>query len=219
MHAAGARPHHLSRQRHRRLAEPSRLRPRHRPGGGGAAGFPTLSVAENLDIGRDAAARPRAARREPASACFACFPVLAERPRQAAGTLSGGEQQMLAIGRCLMGAPELIMFDEPSLGLAPDMRAVVLADGPRPQPRGAHLLLVEQNVAVSLKLASARLCAGERPHHAVRDAGRLSWPTIASGRLISACETRKASRHSGNAEALDITRSRCSRAIASGRPT
>ncbi len=65
---------------------------------------------------------------------LAMFPLLAERARQAAGTLSGGEQQMLAIGRCLMGAPELVMFDEPSLGLAPTDRARRAADHPRAQP-------------------------------------------------------------------------------------
>ena len=80
--------------------------------------FPTLSVAENLDVG---AMLPRARRQAKRNLdeVFAMFPRLAERRAQLAGTLSGGEQQMLAIGRCLMGAPELIMFDEPSLGLAP----------------------------------------------------------------------------------------------------
>src|SRR5262245_13150498 len=80
--------------------------------------FPTLSVAENLDMGA-MLPRARASRAKNLERVFALFPVLGERMRQAAGTLSGGEQQMLAIGRCLMGAPELVMFDEPSLGLAP----------------------------------------------------------------------------------------------------
>ena len=80
--------------------------------------FPSLSVAENLDVGA-MLPRARASRGRNLERVFALFPVLAERLRQAAGTLSGGEQQMLAIGRCLMGAPELVMFDEPSLGLAP----------------------------------------------------------------------------------------------------
>ncbi len=74
--------------------------------------------------------------------------------RQLAGTLSGGEQQMLAIGRCLMGAPELIMFDEPSLGLAPLVVQEVLHTIHLLSARGVTILLVEQNVAVSLKISS-----------------------------------------------------------------
>jgi branched-chain amino acid transport system ATP-binding protein len=115
--------------------------------------FPTLTVEENLDIGA-MLPRARASRAENRERTLALFPVLAERLRQPAGTLSGGEQQMLAIGRCLMGAPELIMFDEPSLGLAP---AIVyrLLDTIRDLNRGGvTCLLVEQNVAHSLKLAS-----------------------------------------------------------------
>ena len=80
--------------------------------------------------------------------------VLAERSRQAAGTLSGGEQQMLAIARCLMGAPELIMFDEPSLGLAPALAQHLLETVRELNRDGLTCLLVEQNVALSLKLAS-----------------------------------------------------------------
>lgn len=115
--------------------------------------FPTLTVDENLDIGA-MLPRARAGRAKNRERVLALFPVLAERLRQPAGTLSGGEQQMLAIGRCLMGAPQLIMFDEPSLGLAP---AIVhrLLDTIRDLNRdGVTCLLVEQNVALSLKLAS-----------------------------------------------------------------
>jgi branched-chain amino acid transport system ATP-binding protein len=115
--------------------------------------FPTLSVDENLDIGA-MLPRARAARNKNRDRAFALFPVLAERVRQPAGTLSGGEQQMLAIARCLMGAPQLIMFDEPSLGLAPAIVYKVL-DTIRDLNRdGVTCLLVEQNVALSLKLAS-----------------------------------------------------------------
>jgi branched-chain amino acid transport system ATP-binding protein len=115
--------------------------------------FPTLSVAENLDIGGmlPRARAPRAKNRE---RVLAMFPVLAERSRQPAGTLSGGEQQMLAIGRCLMGAPQLIMFDEPSLGLAPNVVHSVLNTIRELNREGITCLLVEQNVALSLKLAS-----------------------------------------------------------------
>jgi branched-chain amino acid transport system ATP-binding protein len=81
------------------------------------------------------------------------FPILAERAEQAAGTLSGGEQQMLAIARCLMGAPELVMFDEPSLGLAPAVAQQLLTTIRELNREGLTCLLVEQNVAISLKLA------------------------------------------------------------------
>jgi branched-chain amino acid transport system ATP-binding protein len=84
---------------------------------------------------------------------FAAFPRLKERRRQVAGTLSGGEQQMLAIGRCLMGRPELIMFDEPSLGLAPALVAELFRTVRRLNEQGLTVLLVEQNVVLSLKLA------------------------------------------------------------------
>ena len=115
--------------------------------------FPSLSVAENLDVGA-MLPRARARRAENLERVLALFPVLAERSDQAAGTLSGGEQQMLAIGRCLMGAPELVMFDEPSLGLAPAMVQNVLRTVRDLNREGLTCVLVEQNVAVSLKLAA-----------------------------------------------------------------
>jgi branched-chain amino acid transport system ATP-binding protein len=115
--------------------------------------FPTLSVAENLEMGA-LLPRARARRDDNRQHVLKLFPVLAERSRQAAGTLSGGEQQMLAIGRCLMGAPELIMFDEPSLGLAPAVAHQVLGTIRALNRDGLTCLLVEQNVALSLKLAS-----------------------------------------------------------------
>jgi len=115
--------------------------------------FPSLTVDENLDIGA-MLPRARAARGQNRERVLALFPVLAERARQAAGTLSGGEQQMLAIGRCLMGAPDLIMFDEPSLGLAPAVVHAVLDTIRELNRAGLTCLLVEQNVALSLKLAS-----------------------------------------------------------------
>jgi len=115
--------------------------------------FPTLSVLENLEVG---AMLPRARRnaRRTLDEVFAMFPKLADRRAQLAGTLSGGEQQMLAIGRCLMGAPELIMFDEPSLGLAPLVVQEVLHSIRVLNRRGLTILLVEQNVAVSLRLSN-----------------------------------------------------------------
>jgi branched-chain amino acid transport system ATP-binding protein len=115
--------------------------------------FPTLTVEENLEVGA-LLPRARAKKAENRQRALQLFPVLAERAHQAAGTLSGGEQQMLAIARCLMGAPQLIMFDEPSLGLAPTVVHKVL-DTIRDLNRdGVTCVLVEQNVTLSLKLAS-----------------------------------------------------------------
>jgi branched-chain amino acid transport system ATP-binding protein len=115
--------------------------------------FPTLSVAENLEVGA-MLPRARAARTANLQRVFGLFPVLAERLAQPAGTLSGGEQQMLAIGRCLMGAPELVMFDEPSLGLAPAVVQQLLRTIRDLNREGLTCVLVEQSVAVSLKLAA-----------------------------------------------------------------
>jgi len=115
--------------------------------------FPTMTVVENLETG---AMLPRARKDKTRNLdhVYQMFPRLAERRTQAAGTLSGGEQQMLAIGRCLMGSPELIMFDEPSLGLAPALVHDVLQSIVDLNHEGITCVLVEQNVAVSLKLAS-----------------------------------------------------------------
>jgi branched-chain amino acid transport system ATP-binding protein len=114
--------------------------------------FPSLTVDENLDVGaflpRGRGAKANAKRR-----VYELFPRLAERRSQYAGTMSGGEQQMLAIGRCLMGQPELIMFDEPSLGLAPAIVIEVFRIIEQLHSEGLTVILVEQNVAVSLRLA------------------------------------------------------------------
>jgi len=114
--------------------------------------FPTMTVRENLEMG---AVIPRARRQRGQSMerVLAEFPKLAERMSQPAGTLSGGEQQMLAIGRCLMGRPTLIMFDEPSLGLAPTIVHDMFAIIRKLAADGITIILVEQNVAASLKLA------------------------------------------------------------------
>ncbi len=114
--------------------------------------FPNLTVRENLEVG----AMLKHARHQAAATLpmvLAMFPRLEERLTQAAGTLSGGEQQMLAIGRCLMGAPRLIMFDEPSMGLAPAVVHEVLRTIRELHDRGLTVMLVEQNVAASLQLA------------------------------------------------------------------
>jgi len=115
--------------------------------------FPSLTVEENLEMGA-LVPRARAAMRTTMGEVYALFPRLAERRTQAAGTMSGGEQQMLAIGRCLMGRPELIMFDEPSLGLAPALVQELFKAIRALNEKGLTVLLVEQNVVASLKLAS-----------------------------------------------------------------
>jgi branched-chain amino acid transport system ATP-binding protein len=114
--------------------------------------FPALTVRENLEVAA-LLRRARSKRAESLARVFAMFPILSERGRQPAGTLSGGEQQMLAIGRCLMGRPELVMFDEPSLGLAPAIVQQVLKTIRELNRDGLTCVLVEQNVAVSLRLA------------------------------------------------------------------
>jgi len=114
--------------------------------------FPYLTVRENLAMGayvrRDGAAIAADLER-----VYAHFPILADRRRQAAGTLSGGEQQMLAIGRALMARPRLILFDEPSLGLAPTVVETtfeIIADIRR---AGTTVLMVEQNARLALRMA------------------------------------------------------------------
>ncbi len=115
--------------------------------------FPSLSIRENLEMGA-VIPRARASARDTFAHVLSLFPRLEERLNQAAGTLSGGEQQMLAIGRCLMGKPELIMFDEPSLGLAPALVQELFRTIRALGEQGMTIILVEQNVAASLKLAS-----------------------------------------------------------------
>ena len=129
--------------------------------------FPTLSAIENLEMGA-MVPRARATAKQTLAEVFELFPLLSERKKQLAGTLSGGEQQMLAIGRCLMSRPELVMFDEPSLGLAPKIVQQLLHAIRVLNDKGLTILLVEQNVAVSL-----RLCR----HAYVLETGRI----VASG--------------------------------------
>ena len=113
--------------------------------------FPNMTVRENLDLGAYRRGRPR---REPnRSKVFSIFPRLAERQSQRAGTLSGGEQQMLAIGRGLMAEPKLLILDEPSLGLSPLLVEELFALIKRINADGTALLLVEQNVVQSLEVA------------------------------------------------------------------
>jgi branched-chain amino acid transport system ATP-binding protein len=113
--------------------------------------FPNLSVLENLELGSYRRGRER--RATTLEHVFAVFPRLAERQRQSAGTLSGGEQQMLAIGRGLMGEPRLLILDEPSLGLSPLLVEEMFALIRRLNDDGLAVLLVEQNVGESLAVA------------------------------------------------------------------
>jgi len=113
--------------------------------------FPNLSVRDNLELG--SYRRGRAARQKNLDRVVAIFPRLRERWTQAAGTLSGGEQQMLAIGRGLMGEPRLLILDEPSLGLSPLLVEEMFALIGRLNAEGLAILLVEQNVVQSLAIA------------------------------------------------------------------
>jgi branched-chain amino acid transport system ATP-binding protein len=113
--------------------------------------FPNLSVRENLELGAFARARERRAIN--LERVFATFPKLAERVAQKAGTMSGGEQQMLAIGRGLMAEPRLLILDEPSLGLSPLLVEELFALIGRLHADGLSVLLVEQNVGQSLAIA------------------------------------------------------------------
>ncbi len=121
--------------------------------------FPNLSVRENLDLGSYRRARERRAQNR--ERVFSIFPRLYERRAQRAGTLSGGEQQMLAIGRGLMAEPKLIILDEPSLGLSPLLVEELFALVKRINADGVSVLLVEQNVVQSLEVANrAYILAG-----------------------------------------------------------
>jgi branched-chain amino acid transport system ATP-binding protein len=113
--------------------------------------FPALTVADNLKMG---AFLPEARKRfaESVARVYALFPVLAERQKQRAGSLSGGEQQMLAVGRALMSGPKLILLDEPSMGLAPVMVLRLFDLIRRVRAEGYTILVVEQNVRQVLKL-------------------------------------------------------------------
>ena len=119
--------------------------------------FGRMSVKENLEMGLYAAANGGEARRkgqESMARVFQLFPVLEQRAKQAGGTLSGGEQQMLAIGRALMTRPQLLLLDEPSLGLAPLMVAKIFDIIREINGQGTTVLLVEQNAHMALQVAN-----------------------------------------------------------------
>jgi branched-chain amino acid transport system ATP-binding protein len=136
----------------------SRVPAHQRPGRGialvpeGRDLWPQMTVLENLELGAFARrARPR--RAETLDWVFEMFPVLRERAKQSAGSMSGGQQQMVAIGRALMSRPRLLMMDEPSLGLAPLVVSQVFATIRRLHDEGLTILLVEQNLKKALEVA------------------------------------------------------------------
>jgi branched-chain amino acid transport system ATP-binding protein len=114
--------------------------------------FPTMTVLENLEMGAQFP-RTRKVRHETLEQVFSYFPRLKERLEQKAGTLSGGEQQMLAMGRGLMSLPALMMLDEPSLGLAPVLVSIIFEIIEKINRQGTSILLIEQNVFHSLKIS------------------------------------------------------------------
>ena len=114
--------------------------------------FPTMTVLENLEMGAQFP-RTKKVQRETLKQVFAYFPRLKERLGQKAGTLSGGEQQMLAMGRGLMSLPALMMLDEPSLGLAPVLVSTIFEIIEKINSQGTSILLIEQNVFHSLKIS------------------------------------------------------------------
>ena len=113
-----------------------------------------MSVRENLELGRVAARSPRRPLEEQLQEIYALFPILRERASQLAGSQSGGEQQMLALGRALMAKPKLMLLDEPSLGLAPRVVSQVFAALKQLNEQGIAILLIEQNVKRALEAAS-----------------------------------------------------------------
>ncbi|MGH2808066.1 MAG: ABC transporter ATP-binding protein [Actinomycetota bacterium] len=116
--------------------------------------FPNMSVTENLEMGAFNTKGSRAEFQEIADRVFDLFPVLKERRRQAGGTLSGGEQQMLAIGRAMMAKPKLLMLDEPSMGLAPQVVETVFNVIAEINSQGTPILLIEQNAQMALQAAN-----------------------------------------------------------------
>jgi branched-chain amino acid transport system ATP-binding protein len=115
--------------------------------------FPGMSTLENLELGAFTA-KGRSCKDETLEQIFELFPILKNRKKQAAGTLSGGEQQMLAIGRGLMSKPKLLLFDEPSWGLSPLLSKVIYEVIGQINHSGVTILLIEQNVRIALELAN-----------------------------------------------------------------
>ena len=144
--------------------------------------FNPLTVLENLELGAYLRRHDGPAQREDMEEIFELFPILRERRDQAAGLLSGGERQMLALGKALMGKPKLLMLDEPSLGLAPTIAAEMLRTIQSLNARGTTILLVEQNARDALRIS----------HRAyVLDTGRITL-TGTGEELLSNEEVKRA---------------------------
>jgi len=131
--------------------------------------FPAMSVRENLELGRSARAQETG--RWTLSALYELFPMLPDRLEHRAGSLSGGEQKMVAIGRALLGDPALLMLDEPSLGLAPEMQETLAKAIQALNEAGLTVLLTEQNVALAERLAD-RVLVLERGRLQAREGRR-----------------------------------------------
>jgi branched-chain amino acid transport system ATP-binding protein len=143
--------------------------------------FPSLTVLENLELGSYTRAARRH-RRESLERVLGLFPILAERRRQAAGTMSGGQQQMLAIGRALMAAPKVLLLDEPSMGLAPMLVTQIFEIIREINAQGTTILVVEQNAAQAL----------QRAHRAyVLETGRVV-KTDSADKLLADASVREA---------------------------
>ncbi|MBO6170918.1 MAG: ABC transporter ATP-binding protein [Desulfovibrio sp.] len=143
--------------------------------------FPDLSVSENLDLGAFLRNDPAGVKKD-LDYVFSLFPILAERRRQAGGTLSGGEQQMLAISRALMARPKLLLLDEPSLGLAPIIIQQIFSIIEKVNADGTTVFLVEQNANQALRIAT---------HGYVMENGRIVMRDTAD-RLMQSEEVRTA---------------------------
>jgi branched-chain amino acid transport system ATP-binding protein len=115
--------------------------------------FPTLSIIDNLKMGAYIHRKAKKELREDLEVIYQLFPILRERTRQRAGTLSGGEQQMLTIGRAMMGRPKLLMLDEPSIGLAPHLKDEIFERLIEMNRKGLTLFLVEQEIYLSLSIS------------------------------------------------------------------
>ena len=161
--------------------------------------FPRMTVAENLDMGAfsvQAWSDPNDLER-----VLEMFPRLKERFKQQGGTLSGGEQQMLAIGRALMGKPRLLLLDEPSMGLAPMIVAQIFDIVREINASGVTVLLVEQNAAQALGLAD-RGYVLETGEIVLQGTGRNCSPTTGSGPPTSARRSRHPSQDGGSGHRL-----------------